>query len=59
MKMESIDFKTFVKIAEIVDLHSEGLCESCEHGYEKCLEEGRAYCKYEEEVKSDGEKEPV
>ena len=29
---------------EIMDKRSNGLCESCEYGFDKCLSEGKAHC---------------
>ena len=30
---------------EIFKIRAEGLCESCSHGFETCIDEGQAFCK--------------
>ena len=44
---------------EIIELRSEGICESCDYGVDRCLQDGKAFCKYgsieKEEVKNNEE----
>lgn len=51
---------------EIMEMRSEGFCESCGYGFDKCLEEGKAFClgpgKFPDEPLKEedkNEKEPV
>lgn len=48
------------KINEIYDIEEQGICHSCDHGIQKCLEEGEAFCnKANKEKEKDNEKRPV
>ena len=54
--------KTMLKnYNEIFEIRSEGLCENCDYGFDKCLTDGRAYCKskQEQEVKKDEQEKSV
>lgn len=41
--------------SEILDLEADGLCNSCDYGIDKCLNEGRAFCKHYEEIMKEKE----
>ena len=44
---------------EIMSIRSEGLCESCDYGFDNCLKDGKAFCKTSKEMIINGEKESV
>ena len=44
---------------EIFEKQSEGLCESCDYGFDQCIRDGRAACTIKDEVKSDGKENTV
>lgn len=46
---------------EIFDIRSDGLCNSCSHTFEECLENGKALCKIEttEKEVNDEQEKPV
>ena len=37
------------KLNEIFDMRSEGLCDSCEHGFDKCIKCGKPLCKEDDD----------
>lgn len=38
--------KMLEKYKEIVELKDNGICNSCSYGYDKCVSDGKPYCKY-------------
>lgn len=45
---------------EIMELRSDGLCESCDYGIDKCLSDGKPFCKYpKKEEEQENEEESV
>lgn len=46
---------------EILDIREKGLCDSCDHGINKCLAAGKAYCKTDEkkQEESKDEEKPI
>lgn len=37
--------KNMSKISEIYDMQEEGFCDSCDYGLDRCLTDGQAFCK--------------
>ena len=42
------------KLSEVFDCRSEGLCESCDYGFDNCIRNGKPYCKQEEDNDEEG-----
>jgi hypothetical protein len=46
---------------EILEIRAEGLCNSCDYGIDRCLKDGKAFCKHGELNKENehGEQEDI
>lgn len=45
---------------EIMEKRADGLCENCEHGFDACLNEGKAFCTIDnKEVIEDGQENVI